>query len=162
MDRDNPLGLDLNRLSTPCFVVDSRALKRNLAILQLVQDRTGCKILLALKGFAMFHVFPLVRETLQGVCASSPHEARLGREEFGREVHSFAAAYSEAHLTSLLKYSDVIVFNSFSQWQRFRPLVLNAPKAIRCGIRINPEHSEGRVPLYDPCASGSRLGVRRA
>jgi carboxynorspermidine decarboxylase len=162
MDRNNPLSLDLDRISTPCFVVDSGALNRNLATLQQVQDRTGCKILLALKGFAMFRVFPLLRETLQGVCASSPHEARLGREEFGREVHSFAAAYNEAHLTSLLKYSDVIVFNSFSQWQRFRPLVQIAPKAVRCGIRVNPEHSEGKVPLYDPCAPGSRLGVRRA
>jgi len=161
MDRNNPLSLDLDRILTPCFVVDSGALKRNLAILQQVQDRTGCKILLALKGFAMFRVFPLLREILKGVCASSPHEARLGAEEFGREVHSFAAAYNEAHLTSLLKYSDVIVFNSFSQWQQFRPLVQNAAKAIRCGIRVNPEHSEGRVPLYDPCASGSRLGVRR-
>ena len=109
----------------------------------------------------MFRVFPLLRETLQGVCASSPHEARLGREEFGSEVHAFAAAYNEAHLTSLLKYSDVLVFNSFSQWQRFRPLVQNAPGPVRCGIRVNPEHSEGRVPLYDPCAPGSRLGVRR-
>jgi carboxynorspermidine decarboxylase len=162
MDRNNPLSLDLDRISTPCFVVDSGALNRNLATLQQVQDRTGCKILLALKGFAMFRVFPLLRETLQGVCASSPHEARLGREEFGREVHSFAAAYNEAHLTSLLKYSDVIVFNSFSQWQEFRPLVQNTPRPIRCGIRVNPEHSEGRVPLYDPCAPGSRLGVRRA
>jgi len=162
MDRDNPLNLDLDRISTPCFVVDSQALKRNLKTLQQVQDRTGCKILLALKGFAMFHVFPLLRETLKGVCASSPHEARLGREEFGREVHAFASAYSEADLTSLLKYSDALVFNSFSQWHRFRPLVQNSRKAIRCGIRVNPEHSEGRVPLYDPCAPGSRLGVRRA
>ena len=161
MDRNNPLGLDLDRVSTPCFVVDVRALKRNLAVLQDVQDRTGCRILLALKGFAMFHVFPLLRQTLRGVCASSPHEARLGREEFKREVHAFAAAYSEAHMRSLVRYSDVIVFNSFTQWQRFKSMVQNAPAPIRCGIRVNPEHSEGKVPLYDPCAVGSRLGVRR-
>ena len=109
----------------------------------------------------MFHVFPLLRKTLSGVCASSPHEARLGREEFKGEVHTFAAAYSEAHFTSLLEYSDVMVFNSFAQWQRFRPLVQNNARTIRCGIRVNPEHSEGKVPLYDPCAFGSRLGVRR-
>ena len=142
-------------------MVDRQALKRNLAILQNVQDRTGCRILLALKGFAMFRVFPLLRQTLRGVCASSPHEARLGREEFGGEVHTFAAAYSEEHLESLLQYSDVLVFNSFSQWKRFRPFVQDAPASIACGIRVNPEHSEGKVPLYDPCAFGSRLGVRR-
>lgn len=160
MDRNNPLGLDLDRVSTPCFVVDRQALKRNLAILQNVQDRTGCRILLALKGFAMFHVFPLLRQTLWGVCASSPHEARLGRD-FQGEVHAFAAAYSPAHVEALLRYSDVLVFNSFSQWQRFRPVVQDAGVPIRCGIRVNPEHSEGKVPLYDPCAFGSRLGVRR-
>lgn len=161
MDRNNPLNLDLDRVKTPCFVVDRQALKRNLAILQNVQDRTGCRILLALKGFAMFRVFPLLRQTLRGVCASSPHEARLGREEFGGEVHTFAAAYSEEHLESLLQYSDVLVFNSFSQWKRFRPFVQDDPASIACGIRVNPEHSEGKVPLYDPCAFGSRLGVRR-
>ena len=162
MDRNNPLNLDLDRVKTPCFMVDRQALKRNLAILQDIQDRTGCRILLALKGFAMFCVFPLLRQTLWGVCASSPHEARLGREEFQREVHTFAAAFSEEHLTSLLQYSDVLVFNSFSQWQRFRGFIQNASASIRCGIRVNPEHSEGNVPLYDPCAAGSRLGVRRA
>ena len=161
MDRNNPLGLDLERVSAPCFVIDSKALKRNLAILQDVQDRTGCRILLALKGFAMFHVFPLLRQTLQGVCASSPHEARLGREEFRREVHTFAAAYSSAHMEEVIRHSDVIVFNSFSQWQRFKPWIQNGPRPIRCGIRVNPEHSEGKVPLYDPCAFGSRLGVRQ-
>ena len=160
MDRNNPLGLDLDRVSTPCFVVDRQALKRNLAILKNVQDRTGCRILLALKGFAMFHVFPLLRQTLWGVCASSPHEARLGRD-FQGEVHAFAAAYSPAHVEALMRYSDVLVFNSFSQWQRFRPVVQDAEAPIRCGIRVNPEHSEGKVPLYDPCAFGSRLGVRR-
>ena len=159
MDRNNPL--DLERVKTPCFVIDNRALKRNLAILQEVRNRTGCRILLALKGFAMFHVFPLLRQTLQGVCASSPHEARLGREAFQGEVHTFQAAYSTAHMAEVMRYSDVIVFNSFSQWRCFKPLFQNRPGLIRCGIRVNPEHSEGSVPLYDPCAFGSRLGVRQ-
>ena len=161
MDRENPLGLDLDRVQTPCFVVDQKRLEGNLAVLKQVQDRTGCRILLALKGFAMFRVFPLLRKTLKGVCASSPHEARLGREEFKGEVHTFAAAYSEAHLTAVLKYSDVVVFNSFSQWHRFKGMVRESPRPIVCGMRVNPEHSEGKVPLYDPCAFGSRLGVRR-
>lgn len=153
-------GLDIGRVPTPCFVLDLAALKRNLAILQTVQDRTGCRILLALKGFAMFSVFPLIRETLHGVCASSPHEARLGQEAFGREVHAFAAAHSDADIAGLIETSDTIVFNSFAQKRRFAKAVKNAPRPIHMGIRINPEHSEVEVPIYDPCAPRSRLGVR--
>ncbi len=161
MDRNYPVGLDLGRVSSPCFVVDQAALRRNLKILENVQERTECRILLALKGFAMFAVFPLLRKTLHGVCASSPHEARLGREEFQREVHTFAAAYSREDMDALLRFSDVIVFNSFSQWRRFKPIAGAAEKSLRFGIRVNPEHSEGKVPIYDPCAPGSRLGVLR-
>ena len=152
-------GLDLNRLPTPCFVLDLAALKRNLGVLKAVQDRTGCRILLALKGFAMFSVFPLIRETLKGVCASSPHEAMLGREAFGGKVHAFAAAYSDSDMQELVTVADVIVFNSFTQWQRFKQTVANAERKIRCGIRINPAHSEVSFPIYDPCAPRSRLGV---
>ncbi len=126
-----------------------------------MQQRTGCHILLALKGFAMFRVFPLIRRYLKGVCASSPHEARLGREEFGGEVHGHAPAYSEADLRELLTLCDHLVFNSFSQWQRFQPLISTCPAPPRFGLRVNPMHSETAVALYDPCAPGSRLGIRR-
>ncbi len=154
-------GLDLEEVPTPCFVVDEEALRKNLSILDSVQQRTGCRILLALKGFAMTRVFPLLRQTLWGVCASGPHEARLGREAFGGEVHAFAAAFSPSDIDQLLYLVDHLVFNSFSQWRRFRSRVEAAPRPISCGIRINPEHSEGAVPIYDPCAPGSRLGVPR-
>ncbi|OGQ97236.1 MAG: carboxynorspermidine decarboxylase [Deltaproteobacteria bacterium RIFOXYD12_FULL_57_12] len=160
MDRGYPVGLAIDRIPTPCFVVNEAALTRNLAILEQVRQRSGCRILLALKGFAMFSVFPLLRQTLQGVCASSPHEARLGREEFGGEVHTFAAGYSEADIFELLPITDHLVFNSFAQWQRFKPLIAASGRAIACGIRVNPECSTGKVALYDPCAPGSRLGVR--
>jgi carboxynorspermidine decarboxylase len=106
-----------------------------------------------------------LRETLDGVCASSPHEARLGREEFGREVHAFAAAYSEADVRELCTTADHLVFNSFGQLERFGPLAAEESarlgRNIQLAVRINPEHSEGTVPIYDPCAPGSRLGVRR-
>jgi len=157
---------DPARVVTPAFVIDEGLLRDNLAVLAGVKARTGCKILLALKCFAMHSVFPLVRETLDGVCCSSPHEARLGREEFGREVHSFAAAYSASDIEQLAATSDHLVFNSFGQWQRFRGLAEETAKAagraLEFGLRINPEHSEGAVPIYDPCAPGSRLGIRRA
>ncbi|MGD9947119.1 MAG: carboxynorspermidine decarboxylase [Desulfobulbus sp.] len=151
--------------ATPAFVVDEGLLADNLAILAQVKEATGCKILLALKCFAMYSVFPLLRQTLDGVCCSSPHEARLGREEFGGEVHSFAAAYSEGDIVQLAGTCDHLVFNSFDQWIRFRALAeKQAKEAGRClefGLRINPEHSEGATPIYDPCSPGSRLGIRR-
>ncbi len=165
MDGRTAYRFDASQVETPCFVVDTGLLARNLEILAGVKARTSCKVLLALKGFAMWSLFSLLREVLDGVCASSPHEARLGREEFGREVHVFAAAYSEAHIRDLCTTADHIVFNSFGQLLRFRPLVEEEARRlgreIALGMRINPEHSEGTVPIYDPCAPGSRLGVRR-
>lgn len=151
-------------LPTPCFVVDEERLLANLRVLETVQQRTGAKILLALKGFAMFSTFGLLRQVLHGACASSPHEARLAREEFGKEVHAFAAAYSDADMAELVALADHIVFNSFAAWHRFAPMVRTARqqgRTIECGLRINPEHSEGAVSIYNPCAPGSRLGIRR-
>jgi carboxynorspermidine decarboxylase len=146
---------------TPSFVVDRVLLRKNLEILDSVQKRTGAKILLALKGYAMFSSFPLVLEYLHGICASSPHEARLGRENFGREVHSFAAAYSEADFIELAELSDHIVLNSMSQYERFLPLIKKNADKIEFGLRINPEHRETEVEMYDPCAPLSRLGITR-
>ncbi len=151
------MNIDLRALPTPCYIVDERLLQKNLEILDTVQRRTGCKILLALKGFSMFSVFPLVGKYLKGITASSLHEARLGFEEMGKEVHAYAPAYIESEFDELLVYCDHIVFNSFDQWNRFKGKVKS--KNIECGIRINPEHSEGKTPIYDPCYKYSRLGV---
>ncbi len=159
MDRNFFLNLD--RIPTPCFIVDASAIERNLSILGRVQNRTGCRILLALKAFSMFSIFPKIRKVLKGACASSPHEARLAREEFGGEVHTFSAAYSQQDMVEIIGLSDYIIFNSFSQWHRYKSLIFSSQKQIRCGIRVNPEHSESPVPMYDPCAPYSRLGVRR-
>lgn len=154
---------------SPCFVLDECRLRENAAILDSVQKATGAKILLALKGFAAWATFPLLSRAgegpLWGVCASSVDEARLGREDFGGEVHAFAAAWSEEEFRELLTLCDHIVFNSVAQWRRFRPLAEAAraageSRAVSFGLRLNPEHSEGAVPIYDPCAPGSRLGIR--
>ncbi|EMG36115.1 carboxynorspermidine decarboxylase [Desulfocurvibacter africanus PCS] len=166
MDRSLPQGLDLSRVPTPCFVVDERLIERNLAVLRSVIDRTDCRILLALKGFAMWSTFPLIARSLHGCTASSPHEARLAREEFARgtserEVHAFAAGYSEADVRELSTLCDHIVFNSFNQWKRYRKIVQESGREVECGMRVNPEHSEGAVPIYDPCSPGSRMGVLR-
>lgn len=153
----------ISRLApSPAYVVDLGCLRHNLAILDQVQQRSGAKILLALKAYALWPTFPLIRQTLQGVCASSPWEARLGREKFGGEVHSFSAAFKAADIPELLSLSDHLVFNSFSQLERFRPQWEKARGRVSVGLRVNPRHSEGAVPLYDPCAPHSRLGITRA
>jgi len=166
MDGGRAYRFDPARVTSPSYVVDLGLLRENLAILAEVKRRTGCKILLALKCFSMFRLFPLIAATLDGVCASSPHEARLGHEEFGGEVHTFGAGYSEADMELICRNSDHILFNSLTQLERFRPVVQERAgqfkKTIDIGIRINPEHSEGAVAIYDPCAPGSRLGIRRA
>ncbi len=158
-------GIDIPKIlelaPSPAYVIDLGRLRHNLAILDQVQQRSGAKILLALKAFALWPLFPLIRETLHGVCASSPWEARLGREEFDREVHSFAAAFKEMDIVELLAISNHLVFNSFNQLERFRPLWQKEQGRVSVGLRINPEHSEGQTALYDPCAPGSRLGILR-
>lgn len=158
-------GIDIHRIlqlaPSPAYVVDLGRLRHNLAILDEVQQRSGAKILMALKAFSMWNVFPIIRETLHGVCASSPWEARLGREEFGREVHSFAAAFKESDVVELLDISNHLVFNSFNQLERFRPLWEQKKGVVSIGLRVNPEHSEGHTEIYDPCAPKSRLGIPR-
>jgi carboxynorspermidine decarboxylase len=143
--------------------VDETRLLANLSVLSNVHIRTGAKILLALKGFAMFSVFGLLRGVLSGTCASSPHEARLGREEFGGIVSTFAAGYSAEDMRDIIPVSDHIIFNSFNQYRLFAPEISSARAAgkhVECGMRINPEHSEGAVAIYNPCSPSSRLGVR--
>jgi carboxynorspermidine decarboxylase len=156
------MNIDTAGVETPAYIVDLGALRRNLEILADAQQRAGCKILLALKGFAMWGVFDIAREYLSGVATSSPHEAQLGHEKFRREVHAYAPAYSERDLEQILGYADHIVFNSPSQWRRLRPLVDASDAEVSCGLRINPEHSEVAVALYDPCAQYSRLGTTAA
>jgi len=153
------LHFDPKLVETPSYVCDLGELRRNLAILEDVQQRSGAKILAALKGFAMWSVFPLVRRSLAGASASSPDEARLAWEEIGREVHVYAPGYSEGDVRAIVDYADHIVFNSLGQWARFRPLIEAAGRDISCGLRINPEHREVEVALYDPCAPRSRLGT---
>ena len=164
--------LDPARVPSPCFVLDEARLLANAAILNSVQERTHARILLALKGYAAWATFPLLSRDaarggqgpLHGTCASSVDEARLGREEFGGEVHAFAAGWSDADMEELLPLADHIVFNSLAQWEHFRPRIAaycrQSGRHIECGLRVNPEHSEGAVAIYNPCSPGSRLGIR--
>jgi carboxynorspermidine decarboxylase len=144
---------------TPCYVVDEQLLTENLKILNSVRKETGCRILLAQKAFSMFSVYPLIGKYLDGAASSSLFEARLAREEMGKEVHVYAPAYREDEFEEILKYSDHVVFNSFSQWKKFRSAVQKSTRNISCGIRVNPEYSEIETDIYDPCGTNSRLGV---
>ncbi len=157
--------LDVAKVETPCFVTDLAALEANLKLLASVQERAGCTIILALKGFAQWSTFPLVKRYLRGTTASSVAEARLGREELGGQVHAYAPAWTEDDLREVCTLVDHVVFNSPGQWKRLRPVVEAARAAgreISCGLRVNPEHREVEVALYDPAAPGSRLGTTRA
>lgn len=142
-------------LKTPCYLVERERIAGNCQILSSVRSRTGCKILLALKGFAMFSLFPLIGRYLDGVCASGLNEARLGREEFGGEVHTFSPAFREDDFAEIVCLSDHLVFNSWSQWRKFGPTA----SGRQTGLRINPGYSEVETALYDPCAPKSRLGI---
>lgn len=153
------LNFDPHAVPSPSYVVDEGLLIKNLELLKSVIDRTGCKILLAQKGFSMFSVYPLIGQYLNGVTSSGLLEAKLGFEEMGKEVHTYSPAYAEADFDEILSYSDHLVFNSFDQWRRFRDKVKNYPKSIECGIRINPEYSEIEVDMYNPCFTFSRFGV---
>ena len=157
-------AIDIAGLETPCFVTDLGALEANLKILAEVQTRAGCTILLALKGFAQWSTFPLVRKYLAGATSSSVAEARLAREELGGEVHAYAPAYSEGEMAELLTLADHIVLNSPNQWRRHRAAIEHARKTkpVSAGLRVNHEHQEVEVALYDPTGPCSRLGTTRA
>ena len=149
------------RLQTPVYVVDEQALRRNLEILAGVQQRTGCHILLAQKAFSLFYAYPLIGRYLAGTTASGLFEARLAHETMpGRENHVFSPAYTSAEMAELVEICDHISFNSLAQLEAHRPLWQNSRASV--GLRVNPEHStqQGHA-IYDPCAPGSRLGIRR-
>ena len=149
------------RLQTPVYVVDEQALRRNLEVLAGVQQRTGCHILLAQKAFSLFYAYPLIGRYLAGTTASGLFEARLAHETMpGRENHVFSPAYTSAEMAELVEICDHISFNSPAQLEAHRPLWQNSRASV--GLRVNPEHStqQGHA-IYDPCAPGSRLGIRR-
>jgi carboxynorspermidine decarboxylase len=156
-------SFDPSTIQTPAYVVDLNLLRQNLEKLAHVQEAAGVKVLLALKGFAMFSTFPLLRQYLSGCCASGLHEALLAHEEFGKEVHVYAPAFKPEEMQQILPIADHISFNSLHQWRTFRPMIAAAKAAGHApspGLRVNPEHSEVEVALYDPCSPGCRLGTR--
>lgn len=156
------MNFDVKAVPSPSYVVEEQLLINNLQKMKTIIDQTGCKILLAQKGFSMFEVYPLIGEYLNGVTSSGLLEARLGYEEMGKEVHTYSPAFQEDEFDEILRYSDHLVFNSFAQWRRFKGRIQKSEKHVECGIRINPEYSEIEVDMYNPCFSHSRFGVTSA
>ncbi|MGM0520078.1 MAG: carboxynorspermidine decarboxylase [Campylobacterota bacterium] len=144
-------------LPTPSFVCEEALLIKNLEILKRVQDEAGVNILLALKGFALWSTFDLCKKYLKGCCASGLHEAQLARQEFNREVHTYAPAFKDEEIEQIVSLSNHMVFNSFSQLKRFKD---KCYKKVSLGIRVNPQYSSVEVDLYNPCGLYSRLGIK--
>ncbi|MCG7913615.1 MAG: carboxynorspermidine decarboxylase [Candidatus Thiodiazotropha weberae] len=151
------MSSEFESLPSPCYLLEAAKLRQNLQLIDRVQKASGCHIILALKGFAMWSTFPMVREYLSGCSASSYNEARLAKTHFGRHVHLYAPAYSETEFPELLPLAERISFNSLSQWQRFGDQALAAEKS--CGLRVNPTINEVATDLYNPCDNQSRLGI---
>ncbi|PAF49144.1 carboxynorspermidine decarboxylase [Helicobacter sp. 12S02232-10] len=160
------------KIPTPCYVLEEDKLKKNLKILNFVQIESGAKVLLALKGYAFWRSFELIRDYIKGCCASGIYEAMLAFEEFGsreidKEICVFSPAYKNLEMEQLLPIATHIIFNSFAQWQKFKNKIENKNKhlqslgfsEIEVGLRVNPLYSEVQPPIYNPCISGSRLGI---
>ena len=153
--------IDISSLPTPSYIVDERLLIKNLEKLKSIIDKTGCRILLAQKGFSMFYFYPLIKKYLNGTTASSLYEARLGFEEMGNETHIFNPSYREDEIDEILSMVDHIVFNSFNQWSKYKNIVKSHERTISCGLRVNPEYSSVETEIYNPTGKFSRFGVTR-
>ena len=151
--------IDIDKVPSPCYVMDEKLLRKNLSLIKSVADKAGVEIILAFKSFAMWKSFPIFREYIRYTTASSVYEARLAYEEFGSKAHTYSPAYTETDFPVIMKCSSHITFNSFNQFRHFYPEIEANEEKISCGIRINPEYSEVEVELYNPCAPGTRFGV---
>ena len=151
--------IDINKIPSPCYVMEERLLRNNLSLIKSVKERADVNIILAFKAFAMWKSFPIIREYIPYSTASSKYEAQLAYEEMGSKAHTYSPAYTEADFPVILKYSSHITFNSLSQFERFYPMIQADGNKVSCGLRINPEYSDVETELYNPCAPGSRMGV---
>lgn len=151
----------LDCIPTPSYVIEEKKLIRNLEILDHIRQEAGCKVIGALKAFAMYSLFPIMRPYLDGVTASSLNEALLGREEFGKEVHLCTPAYLDSEINNIIDIADHLTFNSISQYKKHIGKVKASDRNIEVSLRLNPEYSEVNHEIYDPCRRYSRLGITK-
>lgn len=159
MERHRLPASAIKQLPTPCYVVNIADLEENLRILDSVQKKTGAKILLALKGFAMFSTFGLIDKYLSGYSASGLHETLLAAEFSDKQIHVVCPAYKDSEFDRIIKNADHLIFNSHQQWEKFKPKVIAAKNKVKAGLRVNPGYSEIEHEIYNPCAKYSRLGI---
>lgn len=151
--------IDYTQIPSPCFVLDEKRLRENLTLIRSVKERANVEIILAFKAFAMWSVFPVIREYIRYSTASSVAEAQLALEEMGNLAHTYAPVYSDKEFPAILKYSSHVTFNSLAQFDHFFPQTKQTDHPVSCGLRINPEFSSVDTDLYNPCSIGSRLGI---
>ncbi|MBR4713215.1 MAG: carboxynorspermidine decarboxylase [Paludibacteraceae bacterium] len=151
--------IDYSQIPSPAYVVDEVRLRKNLSLIKSVKERSGADIILAFKAFALWKLFPIVREYIPYSTASSLSEARLAYEEMGNYAHTYSPAYTDEEFAEIASLSSHITFNSIQQYERRKAEIEGFDRHISCGIRVNPEISQVETDLYNPCAPGSRLGV---
>jgi carboxynorspermidine decarboxylase len=153
------MAIDYSKVPSPCYVIDEETFRKNLSLIRHVADESGAEIILAFKGFAMWGVFPILKQYVSGAAASSVDEARLCHEEIGSPAHTYSPVYKEDVFGEILKYSSHVTFNSLAQYNRFSKVLKLSRHKVSAGLRINPEFSEISHGLYNPCSPGSRLGI---
>jgi len=153
------MSIDYSKIPSPCYVIDEERFRKNLSLIKQVSEKSGAEIILAFKGFAMWGVFPIMKEYISGAAASSADEARLCFEEIGSKAHTYSPVYRMSDFDSIIKYSSHITFNSINQFRKYSPELQIVSEKISAGLRINPEFSEVSHGLYNPCSPGSRLGI---
>ncbi len=152
----------LEKLPSPCWLLEEKSVKKNLEMIEDIKNRSGAKVLLALKGYALWKSFPLLKPYLDGCCASGLHEAKLADETFGKEVHTYAPAFKEEEIEEIARISHHLVFNSPAQFHKFSALAKAINPKLSLGLRVNPEYSESPKEIYNPCGPYSRLGTTLA
>ncbi|MCP9755163.1 carboxynorspermidine decarboxylase [Lacihabitans sp. CCS-44] len=155
------MAIDFSQIPSPCYVLEEKLLRKNLELINRVQTESGAEIILALKGFSMYKMFPMVKKYLSGATASSLNEARLIVEEMGCLAHTYCPAYKPEEFEQILSYSSHISFNSMNQYKQFKSQVEKSEKKVSMGLRINPQYAEVSTDVYNPCVVGSRLGITR-
>ena len=149
----------LQKLPSPCWLLNEKKLNENLILINTIREESGAKILLALKGYALWKSFPLLQSYLNGCCASGLHEAKLAHETFQKEVHTYSPAFKEEEIKEIAQISHHIVFNSITQFTKYSKKVKGINSELSLGLRINPEYSESPKEIYNPCGLYSRLGT---
>jgi carboxynorspermidine decarboxylase len=151
------MSIDFSKIPTPCYVIDEHLLRNNLKLIQQVKEAASIDVLVSLKAFSNWGIFPIFREYGFGAAASSLNEARLAYEELGVKAHTYSPAYEEKHIADILRYSSHISFNSINQLQRYMKMA--GHNGVSIGLRVNPEFSDTAYDIYNPCNPGSRFGI---